>query len=223
MTAKRLASAIAFAALLGLAFPGPSFRAAAQAKNSGATITYLKVFKSSYPEYVEIKVSESGVGSFDIRQLDEQPNPQPLQVGAPTVQRIFDLSAKLRNFDGQNLNVHHKLASLGEKTFRYEKGAAKFETKFNYTLDPNASQLLNIFEGLTRQEGDLSDLQRTMKYDRLGVNDVLMQIETDYNSKTFPEPERLLGALDQVSADDKFIDIARQRARTLASRIRNSH
>jgi hypothetical protein len=62
-----------------------------------------------------------------------------------------------------------------------------------------------------------------MRYDHLGVNDALVQIEADYNSKTLPEPERLLGALDQVSADDKFIDIARQRARTLASRIRNSH
>jgi hypothetical protein len=51
----------------------------------------------------------------------------------------------------------------------------------------------------------------------------VLQIETDYNNKLFPEPERFLSALDQVSADDKFIDIARQRARSLASRIRNSH
>jgi hypothetical protein len=82
---------------------------------------------------------------------------------------------------------------------------------------------LNIFEGLARQESDLSNLQRVMRYDHLGVNDALVQIETDYNNKVFPEPERLLPALDQVSADDKFIDIARQRARVLASRLRNPH
>ena len=43
------------------------------------TITYRKVFKSSYPEFVEIKLNQSGHGTFDIRQLDEEPNPQPFR------------------------------------------------------------------------------------------------------------------------------------------------
>jgi len=191
-----------------------------RSKPAGATVTYLKVFKTSYPEYVEIKVNESGTGTFDIRQLDEQPNPQPFQLGEPMAQKIFDLSAKLHYFQGEDLNVHHRLANLGQKTFRYEKSDEKFETTFNYTLNPTATELQNIFEGLARQEGDLSDLKRTMKYDRLGVNDVLLQIENDYNNRLLPEPELLLPALDQLAADQTYLDIARQRARTLASHIR---
>jgi hypothetical protein len=187
------------------------------------TIIYRKVFKSSYPEYVQIKVSQNGAATYDIRQLDEESEPVAFQVNAPLAQRIFDLASKLHNFQGADLDIHRRIANLGEKTFQYTKGSEIHEVKFNYTLDDSATQLLNIFEGLARQESDLSNLQRVMRYDHLGVNDALVQIETDYNSKTFPEPERLLGALDQVSADDKFIDIARQRARTLASRIRNSH
>jgi len=187
------------------------------------TIIYRKVFKSSYPEYVQIKVSQNGAATYDIRQLDEESEPVAFQINAPLAQRIFDLASKLHNFQGADLDIHRRIANLGEKTFQYTKGSEIHEVKFNYTLDDSATQLLNIFEGLARQESDLSNLQRVMRYDHLGVNDALVQIETDYNSKTFPEPERLLGALDQVSADDKFIDIARQRARTLASRIRNSH
>ena len=187
------------------------------------TIIYRKIFKSSYPEYVQIKVTQNGAATYDIRQLDEESEPVAFQINAPLAQRIFDLASKLHNFQGADLDIHRRIANLGEKTFQYTKGSESHEVKFNYTLDDSATQLLNIFEGLARQESDLSNLQRVMRYDRLGVNDALVQIETDYNSKTFPEPERLLGALDQVSADDKFIDIARQRARTLASRIRNSH
>ena len=187
------------------------------------TIIYRKVFKSSYPEYVQIKVSQNGAATYDIRQLDEESEPVAFQINAPLAQRIFDLASKLHNFQGADLDIHRRIANLGEKTFQYTKGSEIHEVKFNYTLDDSATQLLNIFEGLARQESDLSNLQRVMRYDHLGVNDALVQIETDYNSKTFPEPERLLSALDQVSADDKFIDIARQRARTLASRIRNSH
>ena len=188
----------------------------------GPTIIYRKVFKSSYPEYVQIKVSQNGAATYDIRQIDEESDPVAFEINPPLVQRIFDLASKLHNFQGVDLDIHRRIANLGEKTFVYTKGAETHEVKFNYTLDDNATQLLNIFEGLARQESDLSNLQRVMRYDRLGVNDALIQIEADYNSKTLPEPERLLGALDQVSADDKFIDIARQRARTLASRIRNS-
>ena len=62
-----------------------------------------------------------------------------------------------------------------------------------------------------------------MRYDRLGVNDVLQTISADYDHKLLPEPERLLPALDQIGADEKFIDIARQKARALATRIRSAH
>jgi hypothetical protein len=188
-----------------------------------ATITFRKIFKSSYPEFVEIKISQSGSGTFDIRQLDDDASAQPFEVGAPLVQKIFDLADKLHDFQGVDLEVHRRLANLGDKTFRYEKGSETHETTFNYTLDMTASQLLAIFESLTRQEADLADLQRAMRYDRLGVNDVVLQIQADYDNKQLPEPDRFLPLLDQLAADQKFIDIARDRARTLAGRIRTSH
>ena len=216
MNRRKITLAI-FAAAFALVISSAASKAA-----DTPSVTYRKVFKSSYPEFVEIKLDQGGAGTCDIRQLDEEANPQPFEIGAPLAQRIFALAAKLHNFQGVQLDVHRRIASLGEKTFRYQKGAEVHEVTFNYTLDDSATQLTGIFEGLARQETDLSDLQRTMRYDRLGVNDVLQQIEADYNNKVFPEPERLLTALDQLAADEKFIDIARQRARTLAGRIRSS-
>jgi hypothetical protein len=209
--------------LLATPFAASSAARSGSGAGSGATITFRKIFKMSFPEFVEIKVNESGSGTFDIRQLDDDPNPQPLDAGLAEAGRIFALAEKLHYFRGVDLDVHRRIANLGQKTFRYEKGDVTNEVTFNYTLDENATQLLNIFEGLARQEGDLADIQRTMRYDRLGVNDVLRQIETDYNNKLLPEPERLLPTLDQLAADEKFIDIARQRARDLATRIRAGH
>src|SRR6202046_4129901 len=222
------------AALFITGFVLVAFGVASEASNRSAaitgfpssdtpTITYRKIFKSSYPEFVEIKLNESGHGTFDIRQLDEAAVPQPFEISSALAEKIFALAAKLRNFQGADLDIHRRIANLGEKTFRYDKGSETHEVKFNYTLDDSASQLTAIFEGLARPANDLSDLERTMRYDRLGVNDVLQQIDQDYNNKLFPEPERLLPALDQVAADDKFIDIARQRARALATRIRAGH
>jgi hypothetical protein len=224
-----LASALALSAAYAHATPRPApnkprlTEIAETAAPSGATVTYKKVFKTSFPEFVEIKIDESGSGTFDIRQLDEEASPQVFQVGPALAQRIFDLSSRLHNFQGVDLEVHRRLANLGEKTFTYANGSETHSTTFNYTLDDSATQLVNLFEGLAKQNSDLSDLIRTMRYDHLGVNDVLLQIENDYNSKQLPEPERLVPTLDQVAGDEKFVDIARQRARNLAAKIRGSH
>jgi hypothetical protein len=61
-----------------------------------------------------------------------------------------------------------------------------------------------------------------MRYDRLGVNQALLNFEMDLDRKVIPEPERLLPALEQLAADARYVDIARQRARMLIERIKAS-
>jgi hypothetical protein len=196
--------------------------AAARVPAANATVTFRKVFKSSFPEFVEIKVSDSGAGTCDIRQLDEESNPRAMQIDPPLVQAIFNLATKLHDFDGVDLEMHRRIANLGEKTFAYDRGAESHHVTFNYTLNRDAAELLGIFEGLARQQTDLYDLDRTMHYDPLGVNDVLLQIEKDLNQKLLPEPGQFLPLLDRVASDQHFIDIARDRARKLAVLIRSS-
>ena len=53
------------------------------------------------------------------------------------------------------------------------------------------------------------------------INDALLQFETDLNRNLLPEPQRALPTLDQIAGDPRFVDIARQRARNLAQRIRH--
>jgi hypothetical protein len=194
----------------------------ARANPPGATVTYRRVFKSSTPEFIEIKISDQGKSTYDIRQLDDDADPEAFEVGAAVQKRIFDLAADLKYFAIANLDIQKKIANLGLKTFRYENGAEAHETSFNYTLNPSATQLMQIFEGLARQQQDLVLLQRQAKFDRLGVNDALMQFESDMDHRLLPEPERLLPVLDQIAADSHFVEIARSRARALAERIRTS-
>jgi hypothetical protein len=189
---------------------------------SGAKLTFRRVFKSSTPELIEISVREdSDDASYEIRQLDDDPGAAKFQVSSALRSRMFALAQQLNHFQQQDLDVHRKIANLGEKTFRWEQGTETHEVKFNYTLNSTASQLLQIFEGLARQQELLMLLERRMKYDRLGINDALLQFETELNRKLLPEPERALPTLDQIAGDARFIDIGRQRARNLAERIRH--
>jgi len=189
----------------------------------GPTVTFRRIFKSSYPEFAEIKINEDGSGTYDIRQLDDTPSPQPMQIGQALAHKLFELTAELHNFHDVDLDVHRRIAHLGQKTFVYEKGTEKFQVTFNYTLNSAANQLLAIFDGLQRQELDLSDMVRTMRYDHLGVNDVMTRVQSDIRNKLLPEPEALLPTLDQLAANDELVDIARQRARAIAEQIRNGH
>jgi hypothetical protein len=187
-----------------------------------AKLSYRRIFKSSSPEFIEIIVhDDTDAATFEIRQLDEDPGSSAFEVSAPLREKMFELSGQLKNFQGQDLDVHRRIANLGEKTFRWEKGAEVHETKFNYTLNSSATQLMQIFEGLARQQELVSLLERRMKYDRLGINDALLQFETDLNHKLLPEPQRALPTLDQIAGDSRFVDVGRQRARNLAERIRH--
>lgn len=193
----------------------------ASAPTQAAKITFRRVFKGSSPEFIEISVREdSNTGAFEIRQLDEDPGSSPFEVSEGLRTKIFGLAGQLNHFQGQDLDVHRKIANLGEKTFRWEQGGVAHETKFNYTLNQPASQLLQIFEGLARQQEHYALLERRMRYDRLGINDALLLFESDLNRGLMPEPQRLIPLLDQISSDTRFVDIARQRARTLADRLR---
>jgi hypothetical protein len=209
--------------------PAPRLAAASRSTSTpatagaGAKLTFRRIFKSSTPEFIEISVREdSDQSTYEIRQLDEDPEKSPFDVSAPLRAKMFELAAQLNHFQNQDLDVHRKIANLGEKTFRWEKGSEVHEAAFNYTLNTAASQLLQIFEGLARQQELVMLLERRMKYDRLGINDALLQFESDLNRKLLPEPQRALPALDQIANDTRFVDIARQRARSVAERIRHA-
>jgi hypothetical protein len=215
-------SSASFVAASGVAALGASGAMRSAPASAGAKLTFRRVFKSSSPEFIEVSVQEdSDDASYEIRQLDDDPGAAKFQVSAALRAKMFALAQQLNHFQGQDLDVHRKIANLGEKTFRWEQGSETHEVKFNYTLNSTASQLLQIFEGLARQEELLMLLERRMKYDRLGINDALLQFETELNRKLLPEPERALPTLDQIAGDARFVEIGRQRARNLAERIRH--
>jgi len=207
-----------FSALLWLLCSLP-----AQAGTSGTWFTYRRVFKSSVPEFIEIRIQQnSDAATCEIRQLDEDPSATPFEISPALRAKIFQLISDLQYFKGVDLDVHRKIANLGEKTFRWDDGTQSSEVKFNYTLNTSASQLLQICEGLARQQELLELLQRRMKYDRLGVNDALLQFEEALNKGELPEPQHALPLLEQIAQDNRFVEIARQRARALAERLRHS-
>jgi hypothetical protein len=196
--------------------------AATSAKVSSQTpkVTFRRVFQGSSPEYIELCIwDDAKTATYEIRQMEEDPGSAPFEVGEAVRSKIFGLTAQLHNFQGLDLDVHRKIANLGEKTFRWEQAGVSHETKFNYTLNSAAAQLLQIFEGLARQQEHYELITRRMRYDRLGIYDALLQFESDLNRGLLPEPQRLVPLLEQIANDPKFVDVARKRAEIIIARI----
>lgn len=217
---RRLTAVLGLLLVLGCVAALPAEPQSA-ASSQSAKVTFRRIFQGSSPEFIELTISsDSPNATYEIRQLEDDPGSSPFEVGNALRTKIFSLTAQLHNFQGLDLDVHRKIANLGEKTFKWEQGGVSHEAKFNYTLNPAASQLLQIFEGLARQQEHYEVLTRRMRYDRLGIYDALLQFETDLNRGLLPEPERLVPLLEQIANDTRFVDVARQRARMLADRIR---
>src|SRR5450631_1903695 len=87
------------------------FVSSLRASPTGATITYRRVFKGSTPEFIEIKISDQGACTFDIRQLDDDADPEVFEVGPSFRKQIQGLSGELNNFAIANLDIQKKIAN----------------------------------------------------------------------------------------------------------------
>jgi hypothetical protein len=178
---------------------------------------YSKYFKDSVPEYVAITVEQDGQVTY--QQAKEDDNPIKIQLDRAYAHEMFDLAEKLGRFQ-RPVESGLKIANLGLKTFRFEDGAEHHEIQFNYSQDVNAQMLLDLFERITETEQHFANLDRTAHFDKLGVNDVLLQMQVTLEHNRLIAPEQFLPLLDRIAKNESYLHISRELAATMADAIR---
>jgi hypothetical protein len=182
-------------------------------------IVYTKVFPGSVPAYVKITLTKAGAATY--QEAADEEEPDKFQLDGPSAGAIFDLAAKLDHFKGK-LESGLKVAKTGEKTFRWEEGAAASQASFNYTTDESARELQTWFEHITETQRILADLQRTYRYDRLGVNEILLRLDAAWLAKRVIAPDQFLSILERITKNESLLNMARDRAAALSEAIKNS-
>lgn len=188
------------------------------AGDAAPKILYIKTFPGSVPAYVSIELLRSGEGVY--KEAPEDENPGEFKLSTEEIDQIFALADKLDHFK-RPLESNLKVANMGQKTFRYEHGSTKNEQKFNYSLDLDAQAILDWFERISESQRLQFELERTAKFDRLGVNKTLLQIEAASDRNRLVGRDRFLPLLDRVAKNDSYLHMARERAAKLADIIRN--
>jgi hypothetical protein len=181
-------------------------------------ILYTKEFKGSAPPYVAVTLDRGGEGVYKEAVNDD--NPLSFKLRPAEVDQIFQLAEKLDHFK-RPLESNLKVAHMGIKTFRFEQNGVHHEVKFNYSIDEDARILADWFEKIVESEQHFIRLERTVKYDKLGVNQALLLFQISYERKRIVAAEQYLPLLDRVAKNDAYLNMARDRAAALAEDIRN--
>jgi hypothetical protein len=181
-------------------------------------IVYIKTFPGSVPAFTSVTLEASGEGVYKDAPDDEAP--AKFRLAVDDAKTIFDLASKLDYFK-RPLESGLKVANMGMKSFRWESGAnPPAEVKFNYTQDENGRLLLDWFERIAESEMHYFALDRSIKYDRLGVHKVLIDLNITWDRKRLVAVDQFLPMLDRIAKNESFLHMARERAAQLATEFR---
>lgn len=190
---------------------------ALMAADSGS-LFYSRSFPGSDPAYFQLTLDAGGAAEY--REAPDDENPLQFTLTPAECAEVFALAERLDYFKGP-LESQAKVAFTGAKTLRYENGARKNEVKFNYTADPAGQALVDWFERMSESARYRAELERTVKYDKLGVLDAVMHIESAMNHKRLVALDQFLPMLDRIVANESYMNAARERAARIAEAIRS--
>ena len=185
--------------------------------SDGPRIVYNKVFPGSLPPFVEIVLEQDGSATY--KEAPDDDKPVVFKLRNADVESIFELVEKLDYFS-KPLEAGLKVANTGEKTFRYISGDNNNEVKFNFTRDLNARFLSDWFNRITETQRHFLNLERSVHFDKLGANKVLLQIQISADKNRLVAGDHFLPLLDRIVSGDSYINMARERAAKLADFIR---
>jgi hypothetical protein len=184
----------------------------------GPRLFYSRSFPGSVPPYFQVTLDQNGDAEY--REAPDEDDPLKFHLTEAETHEVFGLAEKLDYFK-HPLESPLKVAFMGAKTFRYEDGDRKSEVKFNFSEDPQAKELMDWFERMGESAQHRIELERTAKYDRLGVLKALLLLESAMDRHRLVGLDQYLPMLDRIAKNESYMHTARARAAEIAEAIRN--
>ena len=179
-------------------------------------IYFERDFPGAVPDRFEIRIEQDGTAVY----TEGGEAPVELVVGEGAVQEVFELAADLDYF-ARPLSSRRKVASTGRKVLRYESGGTVRGTaEFDYSDAPKAREIASWFVKLSETQQHLRELERVFRFDRLGVNQALVNLEQAYERNRIVAANLLAPILGKIAGHDRIVHLARARAEGMLEKIR---
>jgi len=171
-----------------------------------------------------IQVQADGKTHFDgtpnpSQDGDTDPVQQDFVMSEGNRQKIFDAARKLNYFQG-DLDSHLKhIAQTGAKTLAYKSAQVQSSSTYNYSQNPDAQQLTQLFLGLANTLDYGRKLAWNYRFDKLGMNETLRQLEDLQTGHMVEELGAIEPILRKIANDPSLMHISRQSAQHLLKMI----
>lgn len=180
-------------------------------------IHFERDFPGAIPEHFTVSLTRAGAATY----AESGEDPIELEVGAQEAEKVFAYAAELDYF-ANSVASGRKVASTGKKVLRYESDSVVRGTvEFDYSEIATARKIASWFVNLAGTYRHLEELNRTLRFDRLGVNKVLVAVEQAFERDRIVAPGLLVPVLDKIAQQPRIVHLARARAEGLLERIRN--
>jgi hypothetical protein len=194
---------------------------AAVAGGSAALITFTLDFPESQPEHYSIRVPSDGLAHYQSSgRLSAETDATDsfdfdFPLSAEMRHKVFALADKAGYFQ-KDLDSHHKnLAFTGKKTLTYKDASLTGEASYNFSPNPAARDLTNLFQNLsaTLEFGHRIDYDR--RYQKLALDAELKRMQEMAHTNMLVEVSAIQPILEQIVADQSVVNVARARAQRL--------
>jgi hypothetical protein len=210
---------------------GAGSAAAGQSKQSltdGSAGTEERSFSYKYDgqrfyiPLIEIDIGANGTGELRFKrgESDEILDCKIKLLPATTsrINKLFEATSFLTS--AKEYQDEKDFSNLGWITIGEKHGARERKARFNYTKVAEIRELAEIFRGIATQEMSLFDIDNAARYQPLDLPKQLELLENDLRLERIAEPERLLGALNEIAGDDSLPLIGRNQARRIVESIK---
>lgn len=180
--------------------------------------------KDARPSTYQISLDATGDAEYFSREEgpeDGDGHRRHFQVSKPTRDRIFELTAALRQFRGDFEFRKHRVAFSGLKTFTYTEGFEEHRTSFNWSENKDATELAALFQGIAATIQAETRLVHLRKHDKLGLDAELKHLEQQARSGFLKEIGLISKVLLELKSDPTVMTMARNRADRLLKLARN--
>jgi len=205
-----------------------SFLAAAQTEQPESSrlgeprVSFESTWKAANPQWFQIAIDSTGRATYQ-SQPHSEPNETPgdpyvlnFTASPKLLRQVFDDAKELNDFQTDlKYGGKEKIANTGDKSLSYTVGGKTTKAEFNFSPNPKAQELAKLFQQLSATFELGRQLEYAIRYDKLGVDQRLKQLESLERDHAAAGLQVLVPTLERILNDPTTMNISRQRANFL--------
>jgi len=155
-----------------------------------------------------------------LRDGNDEEITENVKLPASVVEKIDALYTTLKFLDStENYQYEHDRSTMGNHTFTLERDRRSRTVKFNWTTNENAKALMELYRGIGYEMVWKFEVELARENQPLETPSLMQEMESYLRRNEIADPPSLLPYLKNITTDERFPLMARNRADSMIKQI----